>query len=538
MAKATAQIRRFDLREELRATASRRQHPQSQVSAPRLEASRPTHPQTEVSALTQPQVVRVLHAPADHDGNATIAARLAEMFPDVPQEVVQATLSGVMRRGSNYSQDQLVEVAVTVLAEMSDPNVTPHAETCLEPVVVGEVIHTSPRSATEESCASEESFYEMLDDLLAEMLVLSDEDARICIKTLVSIFGRIVENPEEQRFRRLKRSNVRFESDVGRHEAAVGLLQLAGFVDTTDEVDKTVQVLLFAGAVSSLEFTHVHEALNSLAESFGVESKASNSKGSANVTPASKKTEDATATVELPKAYVTSTNDRRKRVADLTEQRLRDPRGFREALRARGCFNYTPGVASHLRAKSAASTATPSRRSRHFTLADIDRMRVSDEISNMPSYAEEYRRAKHAAPAGDYSTLVARSYDPELIARQALDGTNRYRASKELSPLRWNDGIAKIAQRHAEQMASGAMPFSHDGFDQRVRAYPVPYRSAGENLALNKGVAEVAKSAVDGWIKSPGHEKNLRGAFNLCGIGAARASNGTFYLTQLFAHAA
>ena len=106
-----------------------------------------------------------------------------------------------------------------------------------------------------------------------------------------------------------------------------------------------------------------------------------------------------------------------------------------------------------------------------------------------------------------------RAKDPELIARQALDGTNRYRASKAgnisgpfqqiklthsegpeqnpmnvdlflvpkmltppmptektwvislcrvegLPPLRWNNGIARIAREHAEQMASGAAPFS------------------------------------------------------------------------------
>lgn len=29
-----------------------------------------------------------------------------------------------------------------------------------------------------------------------------------------------------------------------------------------------------------------------------------------------------------------------------------------------------------------------------------------------------------------------------------------------LPPLRWNDGIARIAREHAEQMASGAAPFS------------------------------------------------------------------------------
>jgi uncharacterized protein YkwD len=162
-------------------------------------------------------------------------------------------------------------------------------------------------------------------------------------------------------------------------------------------------------------------------------------------------------------------------------------------------------------------------------------MRVDEEIANTPSYADEYVRAKHNEPVHDISSLVFRSYDPELLARKALDLTNRYRASKGLTPCRWHEGIARIAADHASHMASGRATFSHDGFDERVKAFPLVHRSAAENLAYNKGVSNVAETAVDGWIKSPGHEKNLRGAFNLCGIGVAQASDGSFYLTQLFA---
>ncbi|CAJ1460000.1 unnamed protein product [Effrenium voratum] len=43
------------------------------------------------------------------------------------------------------------------------------------------------------------------------------------------------------------------------------------------------------------------------------------------------------------------------------------------------------------------------------------------------------------------------------------------------------------------------------------------------NLAWNSGVADAARAAVEalwmGWIKSPGHRKNLLGAFDLCGLG-------------------
>lgn len=48
------------------------------------------------------------------------------------------------------------------------------------------------------------------------------------------------------------------------------------------------------------------------------------------------------------------------------------------------------------------------------------------------------------------------------------------------------------------------------------------------------GVSEVAKVAVNGWIESPGHCKNLLGNFTYCGIGVYMNHEGKYYLTQLF----
>ena len=53
------------------------------------------------------------------------------------------------------------------------------------------------------------------------------------------------------------------------------------------------------------------------------------------------------------------------------------------------------------------------------------------------------------------------------------------------------------------------MPFGHDGFDGRVRQYPMAHRSAAENVAMSRGITDVAQTAVHGWINSPGHRKNL-----------------------------
>merc|ERR1711879_976744 len=101
-------------------------------------------------------------------------------------------------------------------------------------------------------------------------------------------------------------------------------------------------------------------------------------------------------------------------------------------------------------------------------------------MGNTTCYAEEYQRTRQSAPVHDIISLVTRDYDPELLGRRALDLTNQYRASKGLPPCRWHDGIARIAAEHAGQMASGAATFSHDGFNDRVRAFPVVHRSAAE----------------------------------------------------------
>jgi len=315
----------------------------------------------------------------------------------------------------------------------------------------------------------------------------------------------------------------------------VELLRLAGFQDDAGEGGADAG-LFFCGDPSPLvAFGRVREALRGVVEDLSAAAPAAGS--SASSSSARPSSNGTAGNGWLRGAHNEARAQRRRRVAELTEQRLGDPRAFRQKAEARGAVNRAVG-GKYPSAPSQAPAQATQRRSQHFTLADVDRLRVADEIKNTPSYAEEYRSSVQGGPAHDFGTLVARSYDPQLIARQALDGTNRYRASKGLAPCRWHDGIAKIAAEHAAQMASGAAPFNHDGFDARVRAFPVAHRSAGENLALNSGVANVAEAAVDGWIKSPGHEKNLRGSFNLCGIGVARSSNGTFYLTQLFAQAA
>ena len=129
-------------------------------------------------------------------------------------------------------------------------------------------------------------------------------------------------------------------------------------------------------------------------------------------------------------------------------------------------------------------------------------------------------------------TSPANSVD--AIEKAVNNQVNQYRASKGLPPLTANLPMSEQARVHSQNMASGKVPFSHQGFQQRVTAVAIPYSSAAENVAYNQGYNEEAIVAVQGWIKSTGHRQNMEGNFNLTGIGVATNAKGQYYFTQIF----
>lgn len=110
---------------------------------------------------------------------------------------------------------------------------------------------------------------------------------------------------------------------------------------------------------------------------------------------------------------------------------------------------------------------------------------------------------------------------------------NEYRRSKGLNALKYNPLIADIARTHSQNMADGSSPFSHEGFSERsdkIRAELGGSRTA-ENIAYGYSSA---KRTVEGWIKSDGHRKNMKGDFTHTGIGVAYDNNDQPYYTQIF----
>jgi uncharacterized protein YkwD len=124
--------------------------------------------------------------------------------------------------------------------------------------------------------------------------------------------------------------------------------------------------------------------------------------------------------------------------------------------------------------------------------------------------------------------------DTATLERNAHNQINAYRQSKGLTAFTWNETIAAQARKHSQDMASGRVPFSHQGFSTRVVATRIAYSSAAENVAYNRGFSDPATQAVQGWLKSAGHKRNIEGNYNLAGLGVARNAKGEVYFTQVF----
>lgn len=131
---------------------------------------------------------------------------------------------------------------------------------------------------------------------------------------------------------------------------------------------------------------------------------------------------------------------------------------------------------------------------------------------------------------------VAVSPDINELEKSVFAQVNQYRQSQYLPALKWDNNIAQQARIHAQKMASGEATFSHDGFQERVQVIlqQIPLKSAAENLANNFGYSNPGEQAVEGWINSPGHQKNMIGDYDLTGIGVAKNSEGTYYFNQIF----
>jgi uncharacterized protein YkwD len=83
--------------------------------------------------------------------------------------------------------------------------------------------------------------------------------------------------------------------------------------------------------------------------------------------------------------------------------------------------------------------------------------------------------------------------------------------------------------------------FSHRGLDNKLvsdRADAqkvVKWRAIGENIAFNRGYKDPVQKAVELWLDSPTHRRNLMDeTWRESAVGVAVAPDGSYYFTQVF----
>ena len=95
----------------------------------------------------------------------------------------------------------------------------------------------------------------------------------------------------------------------------------------------------------------------------------------------------------------------------------------------------------------------------------------------------------------------------------------------------------RLAQEHSDRMAKRGK-LDHRGSSWRFRRLqrpPTALISFAENVASNLGHERPGEVAMQGWLRSPGHHRNiLRADDRLTGVGVAQAGDGSWYLTQVF----
>jgi uncharacterized protein YkwD len=132
--------------------------------------------------------------------------------------------------------------------------------------------------------------------------------------------------------------------------------------------------------------------------------------------------------------------------------------------------------------------------------------------------------------------------DLSRLERKLLEAVNERRKQAKLLPLVWSDLLASEARRHSIAMLEGGF-FAHrdpvrGDLDRRIKESEAKllWRRLAENIHQQRGMEDPVSAAVESWMKSAGHRKNiLDGSFNSSGVGIAVAQDGTHYITQIFA---
>jgi uncharacterized protein YkwD len=125
------------------------------------------------------------------------------------------------------------------------------------------------------------------------------------------------------------------------------------------------------------------------------------------------------------------------------------------------------------------------------------------------------------------------------LEKQVYRKANEARRKNQVPNLSWNDAVASESRRHAQNMSARHF-FAHEDpqkgeLSTRLDAAGIEWNRCAENIYQEKGLDDPAEDAIQSWLKSPGHRKNmLDPGFSETGIGIAVGRDGAIYIVQEF----
>lgn len=126
--------------------------------------------------------------------------------------------------------------------------------------------------------------------------------------------------------------------------------------------------------------------------------------------------------------------------------------------------------------------------------------------------------------------------DVKALEQQVIDLVNQQRANYGLPLLKSNWELSRVARYKSQDMIDKGY-FAHQSptygsaFNM-MESFGLHFTAAAENIAYGQ---RTPQDVMNDWMGSPGHRNNiLSRVYNQIGVGVAKASNGTFYWTQMF----
>jgi len=166
----------------------------------------------------------------------------------------------------------------------------------------------------------------------------------------------------------------------------------------------------------------------------------------------------------------------------------------------------------------------------------LDAPGIDIVADNIVDHTGRERIVPEKAAAVEASVIVSTL----SLEQTAFDLLNQKRVESGLKPLAWNEKLASVARVHSTNMAELNF-FSHRGLDNKMVSDRADdnglgrWRSIGENIAFNRGYQDPVAKAVQLWLDSPAHRRNLLDSnWKETAIGVAIAADGSYYLTQVF----